>query len=72
MNQPYKEALQTLAADKAAFEAKLADLLTTEMQKFKNQTGINVESIYVNIDTIQSLGEPDRKILTGVSVDLDL
>ena len=67
----YKESLQAIASDKLDFEENLANLISKEMQKFQDKTGLALKDIDVALGSVESLGLP-KTMLISVSVELEL
>ena len=55
-----------------ALEKNLAIAIQNLTEQFNIDTGLPVKSVYVDIAGLSSHGEPDRYVVIGTKVDVDI
>lgn len=61
--------IEELHAREKKLEQDLCAANERLISKFREDTGIDVSRIDVGIELIQTAGEPDRYVITGVDID---
>lgn len=54
-----------LLEKKSDLERRLGNILTSELSKFRNETGFSIESVYVEQLSVQTMGEKRPVYITG-------
>jgi hypothetical protein len=54
-----------LLEKKSELERRLGNILTSELSKFRNETGFYIESVYVEQLSVQTMGEKRPAYITG-------
>ena len=65
--------IEELKKEKEVMEGRLRDLIGSELRRFKEETGVEVQAISIDIDKANRIGIPEPLYcLTGVSCRIEI
>lgn len=70
MNE-YQKMLHEIEAKKQELEQRIAAVVQAEISQWQQENSLPVQSIYIDLTQIHTIGEPKQYEVTGVSVDID-
>lgn len=70
--EQFKTDIQTFNLIKSKYEQAIASQISPLIDKFQDETGIKIGSIFVNTIDLNTMGEPERVIVSGIDISVDL
>ena len=70
MNE-YQKMLHEIEAKKQELEQRIAAVVQAEISQWQKENSLPVQSIYIDLTQIHTIGEPKQYEVTGASVDID-
>lgn len=70
MNE-YQKMLHEIEAKKQELEQRIATAVQAEVSQWQQENNLPVQTIYIDVVSAHSQGDPKRYVVSGASVDID-